>query len=147
MLVVNVEMFDMKLNSKVIGKAVVYAGVIAGIFATSAFAASNTTPVLEGSAGWVASNLTASLSGIANAATAISFVVGMGFAIAAMLKFKQHKDNPTQVPVGAPIAMLFVGVALIFMPSIFRAGGVTLFGNDAQSSGVYGISTFPKWSG
>ena len=34
----------------------------------------------------------------------------------AIFKFKQHKDNPTQVPVGTPVAMLAISAALVFLP-------------------------------
>jgi intracellular multiplication protein IcmD len=38
------------------------------------------------------------------------------------MKFKQHKDNPTQTPIGTPIALVFIAAALLFLPSIL---GVT----------------------
>jgi intracellular multiplication protein IcmD len=47
-------------------------------------------------------------------------VAGLGFLIASLLKFKQHKENPTQVPIGTPIAMVIVGVALLYTPNISR---------------------------
>lgn len=32
------------------------------------------------------------------------------------------------MPVGTPIALLFISAALIFLPSIFSASGGTIFG-------------------
>jgi intracellular multiplication protein IcmD len=72
---------------------------------------------------------------------AMSYVSGIGFSIAAIFKFKQHKDNPTQIPVSTPIALLGVGVVLIFLPGIVTPVGYTIFGTGAnleQMAGGYG---------
>jgi len=53
----------------------------------------------------------------------------------AIAKFKQHKDNPTQIPIGTPIALLFIGAALLFLPTILQIAGGTIFGDG----GVPGI--------
>ena len=55
---------------------------------------------------------------ILNIVTAVSYLAGAGFIVAAIFKFKAHKDNPTQVTVGTPVMLLFVGVALLFFPAI-----------------------------
>ncbi len=70
--------------------------------------------------GAIANKVTGSFEGLAKLITAGAYVAGMGFAVGAVLKFKAHKDNPTQIPVGTPIAMLFIAAALIFLPSIFK---------------------------
>lgn len=49
---------------------------------------------------------------------------GVAFAIAAILKFKQQKDNPTQIPIGTPIALVFLAAALVFLPSILGDGSL-----------------------
>lgn len=72
-----------------------------------------------------------SLANLAKLITASSYVAGFGFAIGAILKFKAHKDNPTQIPIGTPIALIFIGAALIFIPTILSASGATLFGSTA----------------
>jgi intracellular multiplication protein IcmD len=73
------------------------------------------------------------LSNLAQLMTANSYVAGMAFAIGAIAKFKAHKDNPTQIPIGTPIALLFVAAALIFIPTIFSTAGSTLFGSTGSS--------------
>lgn len=55
-----------------------------------------------------------------------SYVVGLGFAIGAIMKFKQHKDNPSNIPIGTPMALLFVAVALVFLPSLIQMTGSTM---------------------
>lgn len=92
--------------------------------------------------GAIATNITTNLGAIARLVTAGSYVAGLAFAIGAILKFKAHKDNPTQIPVGTPIALLFIAAALIFMPSIFKASGYTLFSKGGTAAGITGITSF-----
>ena len=92
--------------------------------------------------GSVAATATTNLANVAKLITAASYVAGLAFAVGAVVKFKTHKDNPTQVPIGTPIAMLFVGAALIFIPSVFKTTGTTLFGASGSVAGVSGITSF-----
>lgn len=47
---------------------------------------------------------------------------GVAYAFTAILKFKQHKDNPAQTPIGMPISLVFLAAALLFLPSILGDG-------------------------
>lgn len=78
--------------------------------------------------GDMAALITQSFANIAKLITAISYVGGIGFALGAVMKFKQHKDNPTQIPVGTPIAMLFIASALLFFPVVLNMTGMSIFG-------------------
>lgn len=91
--------------------------------------------------GAIATQVVSSMSGLAKLITAGSLIAGMGFAVGAVLKFKQHKDNPTQIPVGTPIALIFIAAALIFLPTIFGSLGETLFGGNQTAGTVSGIDT------
>lgn len=62
---------------------------------------------------------------------AIAYIAGIGFGLTAVYKFKQHKDNPTQVSVGLPFAMMAISVLLVFLPSIYIPAGNSLFGSGA----------------
>jgi intracellular multiplication protein IcmD len=77
----------------------------------------------------VADTNTASFANLAKLITAASYVGGFGFAVGAILKFKQHKDNPTQLPVSTPIALIFIAATLLFLPSLIPTSGATLFGS------------------
>ncbi|MHB1946483.1 MAG: type IV secretion protein IcmD [Gammaproteobacteria bacterium] len=92
--------------------------------------------------GGVAAKVQSNLANIAKLITAMAYVGGMAFAIGAIVKFKAHKDNPTQIPIGTPIALLFIGAALIFIPSVFSTAGGTLFGSSGAVAGVSGITSF-----
>ena len=56
--------------------------------------------------GSVAANVRSNLGDIAKLITAASYVAGMAFAVGAIVKFKAHKDNPQQIPIGTPIGIV-----------------------------------------
>lgn len=66
--------------------------------------------------------------------TTLSEAAGFVFSLAALVEFTQHKDNPTQIPVGTPIALLFVAAALLFVPTILSTVGTTVFGADGMAA-------------
>ena len=83
--------------------------------------------------GNMASTITASFKSIAKLITAASYIAGLAFSIGAIMKFKQHKDNPTQTPIGGPIGLLIVAAALLFMPSVMGMAGETMFGGGVTA--------------
>lgn len=87
--------------------------------------------------GTIAQNITGSFLQFGQLILAISFIAGLGFTMAAIFKFKQHKDNPTQIPLGTPIALLAIGIALIFLPGIIKPAGATLFGSSEATAGGF----------
>ena len=115
-----------------INKNVILFGLsIIGItMASSAFAAENL--------GNMANTITSSFENLTKLITAGSYLAGLAFSIGAIMKFKQHKDNPTQIPIGTPIALVFIAAALLFLPSILGVAGATMFGGDANTAGPTG---------
>ena len=96
--------------------------------------------------GDIAETITSSFKQIGQLILAIAFIAGLGFTMASIFKFKQHKDNPTQIPLGTPIALLAIGIALIFLPGIIRPAGKTLFGETEATAGGFtggGVSALP----
>ena len=91
--------------------------------------------------GAVASTVKTNFAAIAQLITAGSYIAGLGFGVGAVVKFKAHKDNPTQVMLSVPIALLFVAAALMFIPSVFQSAGRTMFGTSGITSGVTGITS------
>lgn len=88
----------------------------------------------------LATNLTSSIQSIATLVTAGSYISGICFALGAIMKFKQHKDNPTQILIGTPISLLLIGAALIFFPSVLKIAASGVFGTTT-TSGASGTST------
>lgn len=88
--------------------------------------------------GGMAEMITQSFANITKMITAGSYLAGLGFSMGAVMKFRQHKDNPTQIPVGTPIAMLFVASSLLFFPTILGVTGETMFGGQQEVAGPLG---------
>ncbi len=88
--------------------------------------------------GTMASSITSTFDSVGKLITAASYIAGLGFAISAILKFKQHKDNPQQTPIGQPIGLLFIAIALLFLPSITGALGNTAFSQGGTTAGPEG---------
>lgn len=110
---------------------------VACFYAGHAFAAE----APAGSIGEMATRVTQSFEGIGKLMIAISYLAGIGFVLAAIFKFKQHKDNPTQIPLGTPLAMLVIGIVLVFLPAIFGPAGKSIFGDAAKPGGFQGQGT------
>jgi intracellular multiplication protein IcmD len=111
-------------------------------FGIDVFAASSISYASGQGIGAVAGAVKGNLKNIASLITAGAYVAGMGFAVGAIVKFKAHKDNPTQVAISVPIAMLFIGAALLFAPSVFKTTGATLFGASGTQATISGVQSF-----
>ena len=90
--------------------------------------------------GGMASSITKSFGQLAKLITAGSYVAGLAFSIGAIMKFKQHKDNPAQIPIGTPVALVFIAAALLFLPTILNIAGTTMFGGSGTIGGVSGTT-------
>lgn len=80
--------------------------------------------------GGMAEQIVGSFENLTRLITAASYIAGIGFAIGSIMKFKQHKDNPSNIPIGTPIALLFIAAALLFLPTILGIAGATMFGGE-----------------
>ena len=86
--------------------------------------------------GKMASTVTGQMDSFAALLVAAAFVAGIAFVIIALFKFKQHKDNPTQVTIGTPAMLLFIGIFLVYLPNIISVGGATV---GADSDGMASV--------
>lgn len=120
-------------QTKAAGKLLLYFGSIFSLFIISDLALAGGSDI-----GGLADNVTSNIQAIAKLITAASYVAGVGFALAGMVKFKAHRDNPTQVPLSAPIVLLAVAAGLVFLPSIIGTAGETVFGGDQATGGASG---------
>lgn len=100
------------------------------------------TPPPAGGIGTVADTLLSNFSSVAKFMTASFYILGLGFMGSALFKFRAQKENPTQIPITTPIALLFVGAAFLFTPSLFNTAGYTLFSDGGTTAGVSGIDDF-----
>ena len=60
----------------------------------------------------------------------LALVAGLILFVGGIFTFKQHRDNPTQVPIGKPITQLCLSIVLIFMGNLLAPIATTLFGVD-----------------
>jgi len=92
--------------------------------------------------GDVFQNFSEQYTPIARLIIGVSAVSGIGFGIAAVYKFKQYKDNPTQIPIGTPVALLIVSVLMWFMPGVVEPAAQSMFGKRGASENFsYGLDT------
>src|SRR5579871_1433766 len=47
-----------------------------------------------------------------------AYIMGVGFALAGMLKFKAHKEQPVQIPLSQPIVLLLIAAGLVGLPAV-----------------------------
>lgn len=82
--------------------------------------------------GDMAVNLDSNLDSVEQLIIASAQVAGVGFTVASIFKFKQHKDNPTQVQIGAPLSLLLIGIFLSFLPGFFEPAVKSVYGVDTK---------------
>jgi intracellular multiplication protein IcmD len=129
----------MKFNIKKISKLCCLLPFVGTLFYSVFAFADGPMPGGHTGIGQLAYNITQSFTDIGQLIIASAYIGGFILVIAAVFKFKQHKDNPTQIPMGTPVALLAIGAVLIFLPSIIGPAGKTIFGESGQI--IYGQPT------
>lgn len=77
--------------------------------------------------GGAADKLVGSFASVGSLMVAAAYLGGFGFVIAGIFKFKQAKDSHGQIPFSTPIAIVVVGAALIFLPSLIKIVAQSIF--------------------
>ncbi len=115
--------------------------------AIAAFILSITNPAFAESKnlGDIASGITDSFSSVAKMISGGAYIAGFALTMVGIMKLKAHKDNPTQIPISTGFALIFVGAALVAMPLLLGVGITTIFGSDADTSGLtaHGTDSLP----
>ena len=70
------------------------------------------------SLGDVATNILGPLTGASHIVKIICVVAGTGLILGSLMRYKAHRENPIEVRLGTPIAMLIAGLALILISLI-----------------------------
>lgn len=125
-----------KITTELVNKTAWLIGIASGVLLMNEASAAD-----GGGIGEVANTITDSIAGLANLITSGAYIAGLFLAVGAILKFKQHRDNPTQIPIGTPIAMLGVAAALLYLPSLLSTAGETVFGSGAEANSIEGFSS------
>ena len=133
---------EQSIQAKMMQKMLMRLGIGLGLFGSLSIAALAEDKTLGSMAGLLVGQFTE----IGALMIGTAYIAGIGFGISAIFKFKQHKDNPTQVPVGTPFALLAISVLLVFLPSIYKPAGQSIFGTgddlvggSTEGTGLTGI--------
>lgn len=97
--------------------------VFIGFYSIAAIAAAPADSTLSG----ILAQVTGTYTPLERVITGTCVLAGVGFAVGSILKFKAHKDNPTQVPIGAAISLLALAIALMFLPYLVKGTGLQIF--------------------
>jgi intracellular multiplication protein IcmD len=98
----------------------------------------STLAIAEGDLTAMATTITTQANAVAKLLSVLSYVAGVGFAMAGILQLKAHKENPQQVPLSKPVVMIVVAACLLFLPTILTTAGASLFGASATSAATAG---------
>lgn len=85
----------------------------------------------------IATSVKTQATSIATLMNVAAYVAGVGFALAGVLQFKAHKDNPQGTPLSKPIVMIVVAAALLFLPTVMNIAGQSLFGSSGKQAIEY----------
>jgi hypothetical protein len=66
----------------------------------------------------------------------VAYLSGLGFGVAAILKFKAHKQNPTQTVLGKPTALIFTGASIPFIDKAAAIAGASVFAQASEARAV-----------
>lgn len=86
----------------------------------------------------IADNAIASTQSLPGLVSALSYALGLLLGVLAVLKFKEHVENPNQTPLRTPIIRLLAGGALMALPIVYEAARETI-GNDAFAVDAFSI--------
>ncbi|MAH61218.1 MAG: hypothetical protein CMF42_02900 [Legionellales bacterium] len=97
-------------------------------------------------------SISSSLAGVISLFTMISqiftgmaYIVGLMLFIAAIMKFRQYRENPQQVQIGQPLTLFGLSVTAIFLPGFLNLAGV-FFGGQSVGAGATNTSVLPGGS-
>jgi len=90
--------------------------------------------------GDMASVLQVQVGDIADLIGAVAFLLGVGIAMLGLLKFRQHALNPSDpsARLSTAFTLVFVGAALVAIPTTLGVGIGSLFGSGVTNVSVDG---------
>lgn len=70
--------------------------------------------------GQVAGNATTATDLMTSVLCDIFYVIGIAFVVASVVKFREHRDNPSQTPLMRPVMFLIIGLLIGVFPFIIQ---------------------------
>ena len=68
--------------------------------------------------GTVATNLTGATDVFSGVFSAMFYVIGIAMVVASIMRYRDHRQNPVQMPIGRVIFLLIAGLIVGFFPFI-----------------------------
>ncbi len=118
-------------QAKSIKKSLMWLSYLGTFFATNVYATATI--------GSLAANVTKSIGALTQLVTAGAYVGGTSMFLIAIFQFRQHKENPSQVPLSKPMMFLAIAGALMFLPSLIKVTGQTVFGGSQVMGTASGL--------
>ena len=69
----------------------------------------------------ITKNIVTSFDNVPSAISTLSYIGGIGFGVAGVIKLKQHVDNPQNAPLKEGLIRLIAGGGLLALPAVFDA--------------------------
>ena len=113
--------------------------LLLGFFFVATFFAANAYSQAT-NIGAVASNITSNIQALTQLISAGAYLGGTAMFLIAVFQFRQHKENPTQVPLSKPMMFLAIAGALLFLPTLITVTGATIFGQGAKMGSATGVA-------
>lgn len=90
--------------------------------------------------GAVADSLASQGGSVADLLGVVSFLAGVGLAIAGLLKFRQNAMNPNDpsAKISTAFTLVLVGAAMVAIPTTLGVGIGTIFGSGAETASADG---------
>lgn len=95
-------------------------------------------------AGEIAGDLRGQVSNVGVLISVVSFVLGVALAIAGLMKFRAHSQNPNDPSnkMSTAFVLMFAGAGLVAVPAVLGTGIATIFGTNADTTnGTTGFSS------
>lgn len=100
------------------------------------FGAAIATPAMAIDLGGIADKLTTQTTSVNTLLTVVAFVLGVAMAVAGLMKFRAHSQNPNDPSnkMSTAFILMFVGAGLVAIPSVLGSGVETIFGSGASTT-------------
>lgn len=124
------------MKSKWLLKVLAVVTAVAGLFLVESSMAGNVSEGIALSS--ITANVNSTVSQLSRILTDIALIAGIGFILASLFKFHQHKLNPTQIPISQGVTLLLIGAALTLFVVMLPTAKRAVFGKDAAMAQVGG---------
>lgn len=78
------------------------------------------------------------LPGVADLISAVAYVAGIGFALKAGFKLKEHNESKGQIPLSQPITLAIVAALCLGLPTLLSNAKGTIFSAGANGTSLAG---------